>query len=289
MSMLRLEAVEPSFRPRVYVAGQGSFETFNLIVIVRRGAAQLLMGERDITIGRHCVMVLPHGAQARLQVPAGTGVWIIGFARRMQSLITGTGPESLSLDLVLSRPSLTPENPQIVETSILPLLPLLVQELNDPGKRSQTAIAALLRLLLIATSRMFTADSLTDVKNDIRILHRFRQLVELDYRNRKSVAEYCQDLNLTYDRLHDICQRNLKRSPLALIHQRILLDASTRLAQSDDSIQSIADHLGFNDPTKFSHFFKRSTGLSPRQYRQMTRQEMDLQASSALRTFSDWP
>ncbi len=287
--MLRLEVVEPSFRPRTYAAGQGTSAQFNLIAVVRRGSASLQVNEDALQVADSSVVVLPHGTQARLSVPAGTGVWIIGFARLLQSLVTGTGPESLMLDTVLSRLTLTPANPEIVESSILPLLPLLTEELNDPQKRSQTAVAALLRLMLIATSRMLTRSGLIDNRNDTHILHRFRQLVELGYRSRKRVAGYCQDLNLTYDRLNDICQRTLQRTPLSLIQQRILMDASTRLDQTDESIQSIAHHLGFSDPTKFSHFFKRATGVSPREYRQMTRKEEDRQASTVLQTFSDWP
>jgi AraC family transcriptional activator of pobA len=287
--MLRLEVVEPGFRSRTYAAGQGTSTQFNLIAIVLRGNATLHVNEEAMEVVESSIAVLPHGMRARLSVPAGTGAWIIGFARPLQSLVTGTGPESLILDTILSRLTLTPGNPEILAASIAPLLPLLTDEVNDQNKRSQTAVASLVRLLLIAISRMLTSSGLADGRNDTHILHRFRQLVELGYRSRKTVTGYCQDLNLTYDRLNDICQRNLKRTPLSLIQQRILMDASTRLLKTDESIQSIANHLGFSDPTKFSHFFKRATGLSPRQYRQTMRKQEDRQASTVLQTFSDWP
>lgn len=287
--MLRLEVVEPGFRSRTYAAGQGTSTQFNLIAIVLRGNATLHVNEEAMEVVESSIAVLPHGVRARLSVPAGTGAWIIGFARPLQSLVTGTGPESLILDTILSRLTLTPGNPEILAASIAPLLPLLTDEVNDQNKRSQTAVASLVRLLLIAISRMLTSSGLADGRNDTHILHRFRQLVELGYRSRKTVTGYCQDLNLTYDRLNDICQRNLKRTPLSLIQQRILMDASTRLLKTDESIQSIANHLGFSDPTKFSHFFKRATGLSPRQYRQTMRKQEDRQASTVLQTFSDWP
>jgi AraC family transcriptional activator of pobA len=289
LSMLRLEVVEPGFRSRTYAAGQGTSTQFNLIAIMLRGNATLHVNEEAMEVVESSIAVLPHGVRARLSVPAGTGAWIIGFARPLQSLVTGTGPESLILDTILSRLTLTPGNPEILAASIAPLLPLLTDEVNDQNKRSQTAVASLVRLLLIAISRMLTSSGLADGRNDAHILHRFRQLVELGYRSRKTVTGYCQDLNLTYDRLNDICQRNLKRTPLSLIQQRILMDASTRLLKTDESIQSIANHLGFSDPTKFSHFFKRATGLSPRQYRQTMRKQEDRQASTVLQTFSDWP
>lgn len=288
-SMLRVESIKPSVRSRVYEAGKGAFVNFGLLVVLRRGQARLVLSDSEMTVSAHSVMLLPHNTPARLEVPAGTGLWIIGFARRLQPLVTGTGPESLPLDQLLGRVSLTPPIREQVEATIMPLLPILVEEISDPDKRSQTAGAAILRLLLIATSRMLNTSEVVDITSNNQILLRFRQLVELGYQNRKTVAEYCLDLSLTYDRLHDICQRSLNRAPLALIHQRVLLDASTRLTRTDESIQSIADCLGFDEPSKFSHFFKRATGMAPRQYRKNTKQKAQLQTKSTLKTFSDWP
>jgi AraC family transcriptional regulator, transcriptional activator of pobA len=185
--------------------------------------------------------------------------------------------------------TLAPGSREGVEQGILPLLPLLADELADPKKRSQAAATALLRLLLIAASRLLIRDELTQGTNDIQILHRFRQLVELGYRSRKKVSDYCLDLNLTYDRLHDICQRNLNRSPLSLVHQRMLLDATTRLQQSDESIHSISEQLGFNDPSRFSHFFKRAMQVSPHRFRRLAQAERTSQRDTALREFADWP
>jgi AraC-like DNA-binding protein len=43
--------------------------------------------------------------------------------------------------------------------------------------------------------------------------------------------------------------------------------ASLLLTTTDKSVAEIAAALGFSDPFSFSHFFKRSTGLSPREFR----------------------
>ena len=288
-AMIRFEAVTPSVRTRTFAAGRGVFADFNLIVIVMGGTARLRIDEEVHEISSHSVAVIPHGREAQVQVSAGTRAWILGFARPIQSIITGTGADSLSMDRILNNLTLTPGDPEAVTTSIAPLLPLLDLEIRDPSKRSHAAVAALMRLILIAVVRMLGAESEVVYLPDVEILHRFRQLVELGYRSRRRLAEYCHDLNLTYDRLHDICQRQLQRTPLALIHQRILLEASTRLLQTDEAVTTIADHLGFDEPTKFSHFFKRATGMSPRQFRQKGQRAGDSQAKTGGLTFSDWP
>jgi AraC family transcriptional regulator, transcriptional activator of pobA len=289
VSLIRFESIQSGLRPRTFSAGTGSFAEFNLVAIVTRGRAAILTENDEIDVDSYAVVILPHGKPARLRIPAGTRAWLIGFARPLQSLIVGTGPESLMLDMVLGRMTLAPGSREGVEQGILPLLPLLADELADPKKRSQAAATALLRLLLIAASRLLIRDELTQGTNDIQILHRFRQLVELGYRSRKKVSDYCLDLNLTYDRLHDICQRNLNRSPLSLVHQRMLLDATTRLQQSDESIHSISEQLGFNDPSRFSHFFKRAMQVSPHRFRRLAQAERTSQRDTALREFADWP
>ncbi|MEM5584709.1 helix-turn-helix transcriptional regulator [Roseibium sp. AS2] len=291
VSLIRFESIQSGLRPRTFSAGAGSFADFNLFAIVARGRADVLSedAEVEVEIESHAVLILPHGQPAQIRVPAGTRAWLVGFARPLQPLIVGSGTESLMLNMVLGRMTLTPGNRDVVERSILPLLPLLADELADPAKRSQAAAAALFRLLLIAASRMLIGDELVEGTNDIHILHRFRQLVELGYRSRRKVNDYCQDLNLSYDRLHDICQRNLNRTPLSLVHQRILLDATTWLRQSDESIHSISQRLGFNDPTRFSHFFKRAMQVSPYQFRTMAHAERTSQQGAALGEFADWP
>ena len=288
-ALLRFEAIAPSLRQRTYAAGQNAFVDYNLIAIVGRGHARLVRGETVREVAADCILVLPHGARGQIIVDAGARVWIIGFARSMQVLITGTGTDGVALDRILADPTLTPVDPDGMRSSVLPLLPMLDAEIADPARRSHAAVAAILRLLLIATLRMLRPEDAADQPPDTTVLHRFRQLVELGYRDRRALGDYCRDLNLTYDRLHDICQRRLGRAPLALVHQRMLLDATTRLAQTDDTISRIADHLGFAEPTQFSHFFKRATGVSPRQFRQQVRQNHDRRTAANGLTFSDWP
>lgn len=288
-ALLRFEAIAPSFRQRTYAAGQTAFADFNLIAIVAQGRARLVRAETAREVASDCILVLPHGAQGQIVVDAGARVWIIGFARSMQVLITGTGTDGVALDRILADLTLTPVDPGGMRSAVLPLLPMLDAEIADPARRSHAAVAAILRLLLIATLRMLRPEDAADLPPDTTVLHRFRQLVELGYRDRRALVDYCRDLNLTYDRLHDICQRRLGRAPLALVHQRMLLDATTRLAQTDDTISRIAEHLGFVEPTQFSHFFKRATGVSPRQFRQQARHSDDRRTGAGGLTFSDWP
>ena len=165
----------------------------------------------------------------------------------------------------------------------------IADELSRDTPGAQMAILASLRLLLIDIWRSSGFESPGPGKgSEVHVLLSFRRLVELHFRSRLGVGDYASQLGVTYDRLHGICQRNLQRSPLQLIHARMMREAADWLESSGQPIQRIAHKLGFSDSAEFSHFFKRNSGLSPSGFRQRARNQ-----SEALRmtttSFADWP
>ena len=66
-------------------------------------------------------------------------------------------------------------------------------------------------------------------------------------------------------------------------------EAKLRLERSARNIQEISDSLGFRDPTYFSHFFKRKTGLSPAGYREMARVSSGSENGVLSSGYADWP
>ena len=114
---------------------------------------------------------------------------------------------------------------------------------------------------------------------------RFRQLVEMHYRDNFSVGDFCRVLNVTRGRLHASCIRTLGRSPQKLVHDRLGAEARLRLAQSALSIEQIAYSLGFRDPAYFNRFFHRMSGVSPGAYRKAVRVAPPTEQTS----FEAWP
>ena len=114
---------------------------------------------------------------------------------------------------------------------------------------------------------------------------RFRQLVELHYRDNLSVEEFCRMLNVTRAHLHNACMRALGRPPQRLIHERLAVEARLRLRQSALPIEQVAYNLGFRDPAYFNRFFRRLTGVSPGAYRKAVRVSPPKEQTS----FEAWP
>ena len=67
--------------------------------------------------------------------------------------------------------------------------------------------------------------------------------------------------------LNTLCRALAGQSALQIVHQRIVLEAKRDLIYTSLTINQLADSLGFADPAYFSRFFRRMTGLSPRDFR----------------------
>ena len=115
---------------------------------------------------------------------------------------------------------------------------------------------------------------------------RFRQLVELHYREGLRIDAFAARLGVTRAHLHDACLRATGRTPLALLHGRLLAEARARLEQTDLSVEQVGYGIGFRDPGYFNRFFKRLTGQSPGAWR---RSAAAGRPAEAAPSFAAWP
>jgi AraC family transcriptional activator of pobA len=96
----------------------------------------------------------------------------------------------------------------------------------------------------------------------------FSRLVEQHYREQWSVSRYAAELAITSVHLNNVCRRLSRQSALEHLHQRLLLEAKRSLIYTTLTVAQISDLLGFTEAAYFSRFFKRLTGISPREFRQ---------------------
>lgn len=98
-----------------------------------------------------------------------------------------------------------------------------------------------------------------------RRLDRFRQLVELHYRQHRDLDFYAGALGLTRRTLSRLTAARLGCSPMDLIHRRLALEAHRLLRYTNATAAQVAAELGFEDPSYFSRFYQRVTGRRPSQ------------------------
>lgn len=100
------------------------------------------------------------------------------------------------------------------------------------------------------------------------VLFQYHSLVNIHFKEQKSVAFYAAQLHISANYLNILCKRHLQVPATFLIQSRVILEAKRLIQASEKSIKEIAFELGFNDHAYFSNFFKHQTGTSPRTFRE---------------------
>ena len=95
------------------------------------------------------------------------------------------------------------------------------------------------------------------------IFRRFIALVNEHSKQERSVNFYADKLCLTPHYLSTIIREASGQTVMQWINQSVVLEAKVLLKHSDLLIFQISDELNFPNPSFFSKFFKRMTGMTP--------------------------
>lgn len=140
---------------------------------------------------------------------------------------------------------------------------------NVQNKLNSTKIIqANIFILLSEIERLIKSDLIQCTKsNKYIILDSFKNLLNKKRKELTSVNEYANLLSITPNYLNIIVKETTGLTANELIQKRIILEAKRLLINIHLDIAQIAFELGFKDASYFARFFKRSTGLSPTQFR----------------------
>jgi AraC-like DNA-binding protein len=283
--------MEPSISRRTFRIGRAPQRWFHHALFLSGGQAYL-SGDSDApAIAGPAIVFFPPSESETIILAAGAHGSLVGVSPEILAEATGDHAESSALRLFAGNLSISEFLASETVREIAPLFAGFLGEMQRETRASRMVIAAYARLILMASFR------LADVSQQAgeapasagAILQRFRQAVELSFRLHRSISDYASELGISPDRLHDICRRSLDRSPLELVHDRLVQEARLRLERSARSIQEISDGLGFRDPANFSHFFKRKTGVSPARYRALAQSSPDQTTIPLASSYHDWP
>lgn len=140
---------------------------------------------------------------------------------------------------------------------------------------SAALLSANIQLLLEYLHRFYDRQFITRHKVNSDVVAQFeRNLKEYYDRDiRKdmmpSVAYFADLASLSPSYFGDLIKKETGITAKEMISQHLVSVAKHRLTTSSDDISIIAYDLGFQYPAHFSRLFKRITGQSPRQYREL--------------------
>lgn len=296
---MRGERISSGLQSRVWSLNREARASTRQIVLLTDGSAEARVpgapGSGDETahqLTAPALLWLGEGRPVRLSVAAGATGFIAEAGSEVLVDAIGDQAESVSLRYMVDRSmllSLTGQRAQ--RADIAASLEAILRELQQPGRGSPMMLSAHLRILLVAMMRLSGMEEMALQSHGAgsRLLQRFRQQVEMHFRDHWKIAAYAQVLGISTDRLHALCTAELGRPPKALVAERLAREAGLRLERSSLTIEQLSHSLGFRDPAHFSNFFKRTTGLRPGQYRRIMARTGGAGLQQSPASFADWP
>src|SRR5450432_367640 len=150
------------------------------------------------------------------------------------------------------------------------LFSIFIEELNTKDNIQKDMLLMLLKRLIIVITKLAKSNTgqnqyKTDDKLDI--FRQFNLLVEANFHREHSVQYYADRLHKSPKTLANIFLLYNQKTPIQMIHARIIIEAKRLLSFTSKSVKQITYELGFDDPAYFTRFFKKNISQSPVEFR----------------------
>jgi AraC-like DNA-binding protein len=143
-------------------------------------------------------------------------------------------------------------------------------------KHSKSLIVANIEMLLNYCVRFYERQFITRGDVNKGILERFEGLLNDYFRSDRPQTDglptvaFCADqLNLSANYFGDLVKKETGKSPQEYIQLKVMNLAKEKVLDTSKSVSDIAYELGFKYPQHFTRAFKKSTGYTPHDYRQL--------------------
>lgn len=263
---IHLEALDDRSRPSHWNIRAHAHAELNHIFLIETGGGEMFAEAQRIAFIAPCLLVIPAGV-------------VHGFAYEPET--TGrvlTMAEAYLRDLMRRESGFralfggsAAQLPLAADHDIADCLARLHRELAWTAPGHAAAVEAQLLSVLVTALRASHEAADTAPAEDVgaaRLVARFREAVEADYRSGAAVEAYAERLGVTPTRLRRACWSAARTTPSRLIQDRLLLEAKRALLYSNMTVAETAYYLGFDDPAYFSRFFAQRERQSPRAFRQ---------------------
>lgn len=146
---------------------------------------------------------------------------------------------------------------------------VFLDELNTKDNIQAEMLRMLMARFIIKNTRLLKAkNGLTETakSSKVDLLRSFNFLVEQHFKTQHSVGFYAEQLFKSPKTLSNNFAK-LNRSPLQIIHERIVLETKRLLIYTDKTAKEIAYEVGFDDASHLSRLFKKYTSQSPSDFK----------------------
>jgi len=251
-------------------------DAFIQILYLVQGSGEVLLDNAKWRAQAPCLLLVPaqtvHGFQWDGPVD---GPVVTAAQRPLESLAGVVIPD---LAQTIRKPAVIPlEEHTRHADALMPLFLAIERESRLHAMGQVAAGMLLLTALMVQVARLSSvlapAPSSISSRKAVQI-EKFRALVDENFKKHLPMETYAGQLGITVGQLSRLCREALGLSSLEVIHARLIHEAQRELVYTSSSIKQLAYLLGFADEAYFGRFFRKHTGLSPREFRARALQDM---------------
>ena len=187
----------------------------------------------------------------------------------LSSLLTGPS-ERLPMYLAVNSNPMLPLNKEDLEGALeyYHLYQKEIRKKKNPYRLE--AIKHLLQAGFYGSSYHYREHPVQMDKTKHEILtEEFLNLVNRHYREEREVGFYADKLHLTPKYLSKVIKEKSSKSANNWVDEHVVLEAKALLKSTNMTVQQISDHLHFPSQSFFGKYFKRRTGVSPKEFRKL--------------------
>lgn len=236
--------------------------TFNFLLFVSKGRLLQQVETSTIEVGINEVINIKQGnITATLEVSPDIEGYFIAYENE---IIT---------DIVLGRQDFVffYSSPLLIIKEeyadwLMRLFILLEEEFLLEG-RSLDVCISLFQSILLKIIRT-EGSNIKKLTRQLDISFRFRELVQQYHIDHKNIQFYAGLLNISENYLNKSVKEVTNKPPKQWINDISILHSQILLQDTSRNIAGIAFELNYESPSYFTRLFKKTTGLSPTEYRQ---------------------
>jgi AraC family transcriptional regulator, transcriptional activator of pobA len=243
------------------------------ILLIERGGGAMTFDTATLSFAAPAAILVPatiaHGFRFEPNVTEG---WVLSFTEDAAGVLGDRGGDALARLRALAEQPIVP----IGEGAEHARLSALCLELNEEHGLAREgyrlAMRGLLMLIAVGVARLAASHARTGAVT-LRLadstVAQLRSLVDEFFRTERLLGFYADKLGMTVDRLNDHVKRATGITAGHLIRQRVLTEAKRQLVFTSQPIHDIAAELAFTDPSHFARFFRKQTGTTPHEFRDL--------------------
>ena len=122
----------------------------------------------------------------------------------------------------------------------------------------------------------------TAISRHQELFQQFKSLVSRHCERERNIPFYADQLHITPHHLSAVISRASGHSAMYWVSRAVVLRAKVLLHTSGLLTYEIAERLNFSNPPAFNNFFKRETGLTPKEYREKSHCQSSLSGDSGI-------